>query len=144
MNEFYQLTLSANADFQLLVSSQLARLEMIPDVRSSKRRLVHAGVLSLRSSTKAELEDLAKDLIISKAERGKKPKHQVIQVDRVFSDLARLISATAAVDLGYRGHTRHFMHLGLVSMSTCDDEDFQTLIYASEEYETAQNEDNTS
>lgn len=144
MNEFYQLTLSANAAFQLLLSSQLARLEMIPDVRASKRRLVHAGILSLRSSTKADLEALDNDLIVSKPERGKKPKHQVIQVDRVFSDLARLISATAAVGLGYRGHTRHFMHLGLVSMSICTDEEFQTLICASNEYESAQNTDNNS
>ena len=135
MNEFYQLALSANGDFQLLLSKQLARLELLPDVRSSKRRLVNAAILSLRSSNLATLQSLIQDVVMEKAAKGKPAKHRVIQVDVIFADLARYISASAAVELGFREPTRTFMHMGIVSLSRCTDEEFATLIYASDAYE---------
>lgn len=140
MNEFYQLALSTNGDFQHLISTQLARLELIPDIRSSKRRLVHAGILSLRTSDKETLSALSAKLIMEKSPRGVKVKHQVIQVDQIFADLARYISASAAVELGFRKTTRVFMHLALISLTTCTDSEFSALVYASEAYEQDQSD----
>jgi len=138
MNESYQLTLSADEDFQSLIDTLYARLSILPNIRVSKRRIVNAGILSLRTAEIGEIADLASRVNIPNTKVVKNLKHKVIQVDLPFADLARFVGARMAVEHGFRKHTRYFMHYGIMSLADCTDEQFEFLVRASEDYEANQ------
>lgn len=133
MPEHYQLLLTQNKSFQDKLDDLLARLAKVDGVRLSKRRLVHAGVTSIRNAT---FEDVIRwdsmlELFNGRSHPNHPPKHAAVQIDRAYADLARLKSAQIAVAHNFRRPTRNYIHFGLMSLSDSTSEEFDILIRAS-------------
>ena len=143
MKDFYQLILTIDPSFQRMIDELIARLALVPKVRVSKKRLVHAGVSSLRNASLEELQafDAKLTLLNDKKHPSYPPKHAAIQVDRIFADLARLKSASMAVSDNFRRSTRHFLHYGIISLTECSDNEFEILINASVTIENSSRND---
>ena len=142
-NKYYQLTLSLDPDFQSVIDTAYSRLALMPtrrdyngkriNIRASKKRIAHSGVMMLDELSTQQLKDLSdRVVVISKDDAPDiTPKHVAIQMDMQFSKMARLKSASTDLRFNLNSSTKAILHHGIVALSEATDDVFQRVVRSS-------------
>jgi len=150
MTNIYQLVLSVDQSFQDKIDIIYARLATvagreradgrIAPVRSSKKRIVHAGVIALDYLSKNEIVFLSKKVrILNKADAPRVlAKHTAVEIHKRFARMANAKASNLALYFNFDHSPRDLMHYGIVSLAEQTDDAFEFLVHASINIEEGQ------